>query len=201
MKYSYFVFFWVLITLCGNSLFAQHAYPEGLRMGERAPEFSGTDIEGRSVQLKELLKKGPVILVFYRAKVCPYGKQEIYDFQDKMIQMARAGRTVITIGPDREIAKQSFTKAGITNEVPFIEDKNYIIHDKYKVTYRLDELTKELYEKKGMKVDKADADGSYPLSMPTVYIISPEGRIKYANCNTDSKLEQTMSYVERILNE
>lgn len=201
MKYSYIIFFWALFTLTSGSLFAQHAYPEGLRMGEKAPEFSATDIEGRAVNFKDLIKKGPVILVFYRAKVCPYGKQEIYDFQDKMIQMAKAGRTVIAIGPDRDIAKQSFAKAGITNEVPFVEDKNYIIHDKYKVTYRLDELTKELYEKKGMKVDKADADGSYPLSMPTVYIVSPEGRIKYANCNTDSKLEQTMTYVEKILNE
>ncbi|MCS7028830.1 MAG: peroxiredoxin family protein [Bacteroidia bacterium] len=201
MKYWYITFFWVVATLSSNVLIAQHAYPEGLRTGEKAPEFSATDIEGRTVDLKELIKKGPVILVFYRAKVCPYGKQEIYDFQDKMIQLAKAGRTVVAIGPDREMAKQSFARAGITNEVPFIEDKNYIIQDKYKVTYRLDELTKELYEKKGMKVDKADADGSYPLAMPTVYIISPEGRVKYANCNTDSKPEQTMSYVEKILNE
>jgi peroxiredoxin len=200
MRYAYIILSGLFLLLNTN-LFAQHAYPEGLQRGEKAPEFSETDIEGRNVSLKELLKKGPVILVFYRDAVCPYGKPEIFELQDKMVQMAKAGRTVIAIGPDREMAKQSFSRAGITNEVPFIEDKNYNIHTKYKVTYRLDELTKSMYEKKGLKLTKTDADGSYSLSMPSIFIISPDARVKYANCNTDSKADQMLSFIEKILNE
>ncbi|MCS7029186.1 MAG: redoxin domain-containing protein [Bacteroidia bacterium] len=191
----------VLWLILASKAFGQQAYPEGLQRGEKAPEFTETDIEGRTVSLKELLKKGPVILIFYRDAVCPYGKKEIFDLQDKMLQMAKAGRTVVAIGPDIEIAKQSFARAGITNEVPFIEDKNYNIHTKYKVTYRLDELTKSMYERKGYKLNKTDADGNYSLSMPSIFIVGTDGRIKYANCNTDSNPDQMFSFIEKILNE
>lgn len=200
MRYAYIIVLSLFLFL-NIRIFAQHAYPEGLQRGEKAPDFSETDIEGRTIVLKELLKKGPVILIFYRDAVCPYGKQEIFELQDKMVQMAKAGKTVIAIGPDRKMAKESFARAGITNEVPFIEDKNYNIHTRYKVTYRLDELTKTMYERKGLKVTKTDADGFYSLSMPSIFIISSEGRVKYANCNTDSKAEQTLSFIEKILNE
>jgi peroxiredoxin len=200
MRYAYIILSGLFLFL-NVRIFAQHAYPEGLQRGEKAPEFNETDVDGRTVALKELLKKGPVILIFYRDAVCPYGKQEIFELQDKMAQMAKSGKTVIAVGPDRDMAKQSFTRAGITNEVPFIEDKNYNIHTKYKVTYRLDELTKSMYERKGLTLNKTDADGAYSLSMPSIFIISPDARVKYANCNTDSKAEQTISFIEKILNE
>ena len=39
----------------------------GLKVGEKAPEFSLKDQAGTNRELKELLKDGPVALVFYRS--------------------------------------------------------------------------------------------------------------------------------------
>lgn len=39
----------------------------GLPVGAEAPDFTLSDQDGRQVTLKELLKKGPVALVFYRS--------------------------------------------------------------------------------------------------------------------------------------
>jgi thioredoxin-dependent peroxiredoxin len=36
-----------------------------LKVGDRAPDFTLPDTEGRPVRLSELLQKGPVILAFY----------------------------------------------------------------------------------------------------------------------------------------
>jgi cytochrome oxidase Cu insertion factor (SCO1/SenC/PrrC family) len=39
----------------------------GLKVGEKAPEFTLKDQAGKERTLKELLKDGPVSLVFYRS--------------------------------------------------------------------------------------------------------------------------------------
>jgi thioredoxin-dependent peroxiredoxin len=36
-----------------------------LKIGDRAPDFTLPDTEGRPVSLSELLRQGPVILAFY----------------------------------------------------------------------------------------------------------------------------------------
>jgi thiol-disulfide isomerase/thioredoxin len=43
-----------------------------LAVGETAPAFKGQDAAGRPVELAHLLKKGPVVLYFYRGQWCPY---------------------------------------------------------------------------------------------------------------------------------
>lgn len=37
-----------------------------LETGDRAPEFSLPDIDGRDVNLSEVLTRGPVVTIFYR---------------------------------------------------------------------------------------------------------------------------------------
>ena len=39
----------------------------GLEKGEKAPSFALKDHSGKMVKLEELLKKGPVAMVFYRS--------------------------------------------------------------------------------------------------------------------------------------
>jgi hypothetical protein len=47
-------------------------YPEGLKVGDKAPEFAAKDQSGRAVSLKEALKRGPVVMLFYRGQWCPF---------------------------------------------------------------------------------------------------------------------------------
>lgn len=46
--------------------------PEGLFIASKAPNFKAKDQYGQEIQLKELLKKGKVVLVFYRGQWCPF---------------------------------------------------------------------------------------------------------------------------------
>ena len=51
--------------------FSQEA-PEGLFIDSKAPDFRSKDQDDKEVRLKDVLKKGKVILVFYRGQWCPY---------------------------------------------------------------------------------------------------------------------------------
>ena len=77
------VFFLLLFTTLFATGFAQEK-PEGLFINSKAPEFKGTDQSGLAVNLKDLRKKGPVVVLFYRGNWCPFGNKELKRFQDSL---------------------------------------------------------------------------------------------------------------------
>ena len=44
----------------------------GIKAGETAPDFTMPDAHGHPITLSTELKKGPVVLVFYRGAWCPF---------------------------------------------------------------------------------------------------------------------------------
>ena len=68
MKRIITLFFLIHSTLF---LLAQEA-PEGLFINSKAPNFKAKDQNGNEVELKDLLKKGKVVLIFYRGQWSQY---------------------------------------------------------------------------------------------------------------------------------
>ena len=52
-------------------------YPEGLKVGDIAPAFAAKDQDGRLISLKEALRRGPVVLLFYRGQWCPFCNKQL----------------------------------------------------------------------------------------------------------------------------
>ena len=86
---------------------AQDKKPEGLFINSKAPEFSVKDQNGKQVSLKELRKKGPVVLVFYRGNWCPYCNRELKRLEDSLQLIKDKGAELIAISPE---AQEGITK-------------------------------------------------------------------------------------------
>lgn len=90
---------------------------KGLSVGAKAPMFSATDADGKKYKLKSDLKKGPVVVLFYRGQWCPVCNRYLSRLQDSLQQIYSKGATVIAISPEkpellgktREKTKASFT--------------------------------------------------------------------------------------------
>src|SRR5688500_9508081 len=74
--------------------------PEGLFSNSKAPDFKLKDQNGVEQNLKELRKKGPVVVLFYRGHWCPYCNRELSRFQDSLQLITDKGATVIAITPE-----------------------------------------------------------------------------------------------------
>ncbi|HEY0731995.1 MAG TPA: peroxiredoxin-like family protein, partial [Chitinophagaceae bacterium] len=74
--------------------------PEGLFINSKAPDFKVKDQEGNEQSLKELRKKGPVVVLFYRGYWCPYCNKELNRFQDSLQFITEKGATLIAITPE-----------------------------------------------------------------------------------------------------
>jgi peroxiredoxin len=74
--------------------------PEGLFINSKAPNFSATDQNGNKVELKELRKKGKVVVVFYRGNWCPYCNKQLQKLQDSLSLITAKGASVVAITPE-----------------------------------------------------------------------------------------------------
>ena len=63
--------------------------------GDQAPDFALPNVHGANIQLSELLKKGPVVLNFYRGGWCPFCNLEFKALSDIMPQITAKGACLL----------------------------------------------------------------------------------------------------------
>lgn len=180
MKKAFF-----LLTLI-FSLFQAGAQekPEGLFIGSKAPDFKAKDQDGNEVRLKDLLKKGKVVLVFYRGYWCPYCNRELSRLQDSLAQIQEKGATVVAVSPEKpENVKQTVekTKAGY----PVLYDEGMKIMKGYDVEYEVEENTLARYRSSGLDIEKNNGTNGKFLPVPAVYIIDKESTVTYRFFDAD----------------
>lgn len=173
------------LVLAGSFLFAQEA-PEGLFLNSKAPDFKGKDQNGKDVRLKDLLKKGKVVLVFYRGEWCPYCNKNLQRLQDSLQLIKDKGATVIAITPEQpeSIAKTvEKTKA----EYSILHDDNLKIMKAYEVEFEIPENMLKRYRNGGIKIDEINGKNGNYLPIPATYVIDKESTITYRFFNQDYK--------------
>jgi peroxiredoxin len=177
----------VLLLMSALQLQAQEK-PEGLFINSKAPDFKGKDQNGNEVVLKDLRKKGPVVIIFYRGYWCPYCNKELQKLEDSLQLIKEKGAQLIAITPEKQ--------EGITKTVertkatyPIITDYELKIMKAYDVAYQVDTKTIDRY--KMASIDLAANNGQKPeavyLPVPAVYIIGKDGEIKYRFFEEDYK--------------
>jgi peroxiredoxin len=69
------------------------------KAGDVAPDFSLKDPEGNVVHSSDLLKRGPLVLSFYRGVWCPYCNMELQALEAAKAEFDKYGATLIAISP------------------------------------------------------------------------------------------------------
>jgi peroxiredoxin len=166
-------------------LFAQEA-PEGLFLNSKAPDFRAKDQHGNEVRLKDLLKKGRVVLVFYRGEWCPYCNKNLQRLGDSLQLIKDKGATVVAVTPEQP---ESITKTieKTKAEYTIIHDVDLKIMKAYEVEFEVAENTLKRYRNGGIKLDEINGKNGNYLPVPATYIIDKESNITYRFFNTDYK--------------
>lgn len=196
IKKSTLLFSFLLIA--SSFVFAQTetVYPAGLKVGDIAPDFNAKDQNGKTVSLKQALKNGPVVMLFYRGQWCPFCNKQLSRFSDSLSQLTAKGASVLAITPENaENVKKTIEKTKAS--FPVLEDEGLTIMKLYKVNFAVDENTITKYKGYGIDFDKANGSNGANLPVPATYIIGQNGKIKYVFFNTDYRKRAS---VQEILN-
>jgi peroxiredoxin Q/BCP len=81
-----------------------------LEIGAKAPDFTLPDDAGAMVALRELLAKGPVVLMFYPSDGTPLCTKEACVVRDRFAELASAGVTVVGISAQGSASKAAFRR-------------------------------------------------------------------------------------------
>jgi peroxiredoxin len=193
-----FICLFSVLFFVSSFVFAQTEtkYPEGLKVGDKAPDFTAKDQNGKTIYLSQALKNGPVVMLFYRGQWCPYCNKQLIRFSDSLQLLTAKGASVMAVTPEvAENVKKTVEKTKAT--FPIIEDEGLMIMKSYKVNFAVDENTVTKYKGYGIDFDKANGSNGTNLPVPATYIIGTDGNIKYVFFNTDYRKRVS---VQEILN-
>ena len=167
------------------ALAAQEA-PEGLFIASKAPDFKAKDQYGKEIRLKDLLKKGKVVVVFYRGQWCPYCNKELSRLQDSLQFIIDKGATLIAISPEKpEMVAKTVEKTKATYSILY--DKELKIMKAYDVEFEVPENTVSRYRTAGLDIETNNGTNGKYLPVPAVYVIDKESTVIYRFFEPDYK--------------
>lgn len=189
----YILFLLLLIT---TNIMAQQEYKtvkeaKGLPIGETVKDFSAVGLNNSTFILSEALKKGPVVIIFYRGQWCPVCNKHLSNLQDSLQMIYDKGAAVIAISPEKiEHLKETAEKT----QASFIllYDEEYKISDLFDVTFKPDNKTTFTYNTfLGADLKNAQSDNSQRLPIPATFIIDKNSQIVWRQFDPDYKNRST----------
>jgi peroxiredoxin len=195
MKRLCFIAIALLIMSSGNSQLINYSLfgidttnshiPRGLKVGDKAPDFTGYDQAGKMVDSKKMLEKGPVVLFFYRGKWCSYCNRYLDYYQDSLSIITDQGFNVIAITPESiENVEQTVKFHKLTFTVVY-DCQEKIMKD-FDVMF---DVTKAYQDKilSSLSTDIAKNNGreAARLPVPATFIINRQGIITAVRFDPD----------------
>ena len=138
-----------------------------LAAGDRAPEFTLPDQNGRTVTLGDLCARTDkgVIVYFYPKACTPGCTKEACDFRDSLEALEAAGYAVVGISPDLESAQAKFSSR---HNLPFplLSDSDHAVMEAW-----------------GVWGEKKNYGKVYTGVIRSTVVVAPDGTVALAQYN------------------
>ena len=158
-------------------------YDRALKTGAKAPDFTLKNAEGQPTRLSELLKKGPVVLTWYRGGWCPYCNLALAALAEKMPEITAAGGQLVALTPELpEHADETAKKQKLPFQV--LSDIGNRVAREYGVVFKMTPDVAAAMQK-GAKLHERNGDASDELPLGAAYVIAPDGTVTYAFLDAD----------------
>ena len=154
-------------------------------VGDTAPEFALPDLEGQTVSLRELRRRGPVILDFFRGGWCPFCSLELRAYQQLIEDIEEAGASLVAISPEtprflRETAREQDL------QFPVLSDHDNRTARAYGIVYTVPSALRSVYEGFGLDLPARHDSDSFELPVPATYLVDTEGIVRRAFVDVDT---------------
>lgn len=176
----------VLRTLANatKELSASRLAESSMQKGARAPGFALPDASGKIVKLEELLRRGPVVVSFFRGAWCPYCSLELAALQKALPRIRESGAELVAISPQKPASTaETVEKHHLSFDV--LIDQGNRVAQTYGLTFSLPEAMHPIYTQLGVDLPRINGDETFGLPMPATYVIAQDGVIAHAFVDAD----------------
>lgn len=163
---------------------AQGLAHKSLEVGERAPEFSLPDHDGDMVSLAELLRRGRLVLCFFRGRWDPFCCGQMEAMNRIVAEIEAAGALLVAISP--QTVKQSFFMADQHGlRFPLLSDAGNVVARRFGLVYRVPDEQQAIYRRAFINLPFINGDESWELPIPGTYVIDRDGTVLFASADED----------------
>jgi peroxiredoxin len=154
------------------------------KAGDVAPSFSLRDPEGNAVSSADLLKRGPLVLSFYRGVWCPYCNMELQALEAAKPEFDKYNASLVAISPQTAPNSRKSVRQNRLS-FPILSDVKGKVGAAFGLRFNLPDYLVELYKQLKNDLPTFNDDPSWTLPMPARYIIGQDGVILYSEVNPD----------------
>lgn len=158
-----------------DSVIARGGMNKVLKTGAKIPSFKLNDVNGNEVDIDRMLKKGPLVLVFYRGAWCPFCNLYLNAIQEKLGEIQNLGGQLVGFTSAKE--DMNFEKTKL--KYPVLADQQNKVAKQFGLAYELTAEIDKYYKNFGKDFAKDHKTEKSELLMSAVYIIDRKGIVRY----------------------
>jgi peroxiredoxin len=155
-----------------------------LKVGDTMPSFMLPNAEGHIVFSDELLKRGPLVVNFFRGSWCPYCRRTLEALETALPEITAAGGQLVALTPDTG-SHLAATKRNhhLTYEV--LSDVDGAVGLQFGVLFRAPDPYRELLAGRGVDLPARHGNEGWFIPMPATFVVDQQAVIRYAFVNVD----------------
>lgn len=153
-----------------------------LLIGEKLPNATLKNAEGKTVKLHTLLSEKPTVLVFYRGGWCPYCNLQLSGLATAEEDILRLGYQIIAISPD-DYQNLQHTAEKDSIKYTLLSDKDGAFMQEIGIAFKTPLMVKGYVSTKGQKGETSDA-----IPVPTVMVVGTDSSILFEYINPNYKI-------------
>jgi peroxiredoxin len=173
-----------VVDLAAEELIHSGLANRALKAGDHAPAFELPDGDGMLWRSEDLLRSGPLAIVFYRGRWCAYCNAQLSALQEMHSEIAAAGASLVAISPQTQ--KHSYMTRDMHKlRFPVLSDQGNQVARKFGLVYRLSPEMQAMYESIMTKLPGYNGDQSWELPLAATYVMQSGGKILWARVDAD----------------
>lgn len=157
---------------------------KSIKLGAIMPDFSLPNAKNEIIHSKEILKKGKMIIAFYRGSWCPYCNLELKALQDNLSKINDKKASLVAISPQSpDNSLTIIEKHNLTFEV--LTDKDNTFAKQLGIAFELQDFVLPFYNALGINLSFFNKNNDNSLLIPAVFVVNEDGKIVYKFADAD----------------
>ena len=188
-----------VVDVAAEELIHSGLVNRALKAGDQAPGFELPDGDGMLWRSEDLLRGGPLVIVFYRGRWCAYCNAQLSALQEIHSKIAEAGASLVAISPQTQ--KHSYMTRDMHKlRFPVLSDQGNQVARKFGLVYRLSPELQAMYESIMTKLPGYNGDQSWELPLAATYVVQADGKILWSRIDADWRKRSEPEEVLRTVN-
>lgn len=152
--------------------------------GTPAPSFTVRRVDGSAYHFDQDALERPVILVFYRGGWCPYCSAQLAELRTIEGELRGLGYELLFLSAD---SPQTLREGEPDPDAGYtlLADNDLEAARAYGIAFRLDDETFQQYLEYGLDLEQASGRDHHGLPVPSVFIVTTDGKIAFQYVNPD----------------